>query len=163
MGVAAGGSLGDDLCGALRPPRWLLGRRLRRRLGPERVGRDLLREPEHRDGKPDGPGADGRMRVSPALQREEDERANSLGLVITAAMLFVLFAAAMLFGTHGTIGPMRHSTATPDAKAMGNLLYGAQEATPCPQMSFGSATGSVPGAKEPCLGGDSDPAGHPQH
>src|SRR5580693_10007552 len=58
MGVAAGGSLGDDLCGALRPPRWLLGRRLRRRLGPERVGRDLLREPEHRDGKPDGPGAD---------------------------------------------------------------------------------------------------------
>jgi hypothetical protein len=143
-----GGYLGDDIGGDFGDD-----------LG-QNVGRNLLSEPEHRDGKP---GADGRMRVSPALQREEDERANSLGLVITAAMLFVLFAAAMLFGTHGTIGPMRHSTATPDAKAMGNLLYGAQEATPCPQMSFGSATGSVPGAKERCSGGDSDPAGHPQH
>jgi hypothetical protein len=128
----------------------------------QNVGRDLLSEPEHRDGKPDGAGADGRLRVSPALQREEDEHANSLGLVITAAMLFVLFAAAMMFGTHGTIGPMRHSAATPDAKVMGNLLYGAQEATPCPKMPFGSATGSIPGVEVRCLGRDGDPAGHPQ-
>jgi hypothetical protein len=102
------------------------------------------------------------MRVSPALQREEDERANSLGLVITAAMLFVLFAAAMMFGTHGTIGPMRHSTAMPDAKAMGNLLYGAQQATSCPKMPSGSATGSIPGVDARCLGRDGDPAGRPQ-
>jgi hypothetical protein len=128
----------------------------------ENVGRDLLREPEHRDSKPDAAGADGRKRVSPALQREEDDRANSLGMVITAAMLFVLFAAAMLFGTHGTLGPMRHSTSTPDAKAMGNLLYGAQEAISCPRMPFGSATGSIPGAKVRCLGREGDPAGHPQ-
>ncbi|HTV27492.1 MAG TPA: hypothetical protein VMF32_06895 [Xanthobacteraceae bacterium] len=140
---------------------------LRDHLG-ENVGRDLAREdltgkPEHRDGKPNAAGADGRLRVSPALQREEDERANSLGLVITAAMLFVLFAAAMLFGTHGTIGPMRHSTSTPDSKAMGNLLYGAQEAVPCPQMPFGGATGTIPGAEERCLGRDGNPTGHPQH
>jgi hypothetical protein len=125
----------------------------------QNVDRNLLSEPEHRDGKP---GADGRMRVSPALQREEDERANSLGLVITAAMLFVLFAAAMMFGTHGTIGPMRHSTATPDAKVMGHLLYGAQEATSCPKMPFGSATGSIPGVEARCLGRGGNPAGHPQ-
>ena len=128
----------------------------------ENVGRDLAREPEHSDGEPEGGAADGRVRVSPALQREEDERANSLGLVITAAMLFVLFAAAMLFGTHGTVGSIpRHSTLTPGAKAMGNLLYGAQEAASCPPMSFDNATVSVPGPTERCSGRDSDAAGHP--
>jgi hypothetical protein len=130
----------------------------------ENVGRDLAREPEHRDGNPEGAGADGRLRVSPALQREEDDRANSLGLVITAAMLFVLFAAAMLFGSHGTVGSIpRHGTSTPmpDANAMGNLLYGAQESASCPQLSFNNATGSVPGPKERCFGRGSDAAGHP--
>jgi hypothetical protein len=127
----------------------------------ENVGRDLASEPERRDGKPEGAGADGRIRVSPALQREEDERANSLGLVITAAMLFVLFAAAMLFGSHGTIGSMRHSSSAPGAKAMGNLLYGARGAASCPQMSFDIATGSITGPSERCSGRDGDAAGHP--
>jgi len=140
-----GGDLGDDLGDDLG----------------ENVGRDLAREPEHSDGEPEGGAADGRVRVSPALQREEDERANSLGLVITAAMLFVLFAAAMLFGSHGTIGSMRHSSSPPGAKAMGNLLYGGQGASSCPQISFDSATGSVPGPTERCLARDGDAAGHP--
>ena len=146
--------LGDDLRDDLRGE---LGDDL-----GENVGRDLAREPEHSDGEPVGTVSDGRVRVSPALQREEDERANSLGLVITAAMLFVLFAAAMLFGTHGTIGSIpRHSTSTPGAKAMGNLLYGAREAASCPQMSFDNATGSVPGPTERCSGRDSDAVGRP--
>jgi hypothetical protein len=84
-------------------------------------------------------------------------------LVITAAMLFVLFAAAMLFGTHGTIGsiPHRAGSMAPDAKAMGNLLYGAQDAVSCPQMSFDNATGSITGSAERCLGRGGDAAGHP--
>jgi hypothetical protein len=147
--VAAGESLGDDARGGLGDK------------SGENVGRDLTREPEHRDGEPKGAGADGRIRVSPALQREEDEHANSLGLVITAAMLFVLFAAAMLFGSHGTIGSIRHSSSMPDAKAMGNLLYGARQAANCPQMSFDSATGTITGSTERCAGRDSDAAGHP--
>jgi len=131
----------------------------------EKVGRDLAREParepEHRDGKPERAGADAPVRLSFTPLREEDEHANSLGLVITAAMLFVLFAAAMLFGSHGTVGSMRHSTSTPDAKAMGNLLYGAQELASCPQTPLGGATGSVPGVKERCLSRDSEAASHP--
>jgi hypothetical protein len=130
----------------------------------ENVGRDLTREPEHRVGNPEDAGAGDRARLSSSLQREEDERANVLGLVITAAMLFVLFAAAMLFGSHGTIGSIpRHATSaapTPDAKAMGNLLYGAQGAASCPQMSFDRANGSAPGPKERCFGDDGS-ASHP--
>ena len=91
-----------------------------------------------------------------------DERANPLGLVITAAMLFVLFAASMLFGSRGSIGPVpHHTTSTPDVKAMGNILYGAQEAASCPQTSFDNATGSVTEPTERCLGRDSDSASHP--
>jgi hypothetical protein len=126
------------------------------------VDTNLAREPGRRDGDPEGADADVPVRLSPALQREEDERANSLGLVITAAMLFVLFAAAMLFGSHGTIGSMPpHGSATPDAKAMGNLLYGAQDAASCPQMSFDSETGSITVPKERCLRRGSDATAHP--
>src|ERR1700689_3122560 len=141
--MTAGESLGDDVGDDLG------GDDLAVALGDdlgENVGRDLEREPEHRNAE--GAGAGDRARLSSSLQREEDERANTLGLVITAAMLFVLFAAAMLFGSHGTIGSIpRHGTSVPvpDAKAMGNLLYGAQGAASCPQMSFERATGSVPG------------------
>jgi hypothetical protein len=155
--MAAGGSLGDDFCDGS-------GGDLGENVGRDLAREDLAKEPEHRGGNREGAGADGRVRVSPALQREEDERANSLGLVITAAMLFVLFAAAMLFGSHGTIGSIpRHgsTTSTPDAKAMGDLLYGAQNASSCAQMSFDNATGSVNGSVERCLGRDSDAASHP--
>jgi hypothetical protein len=146
--------LGDDL-------RDDLGDDLDDHLG-KNVGRDLAKEPERRDGSFDEAGAYARERLSSTLQREEDERANSLGLVITAAMLFVLFAAAMLFGSHGTIGSLPpHGSSAPDAKAMGNLLYGAQDVASCPQMSFDSETGSITGPAERCLRRDSNAAGHP--
>jgi hypothetical protein len=169
--TAAGASPGDDLGGHLRDDLgddWATTGR--RRLGDdlggyldENVGRDLAREPEHRDGTPERAGADARERLPVTPRREEDERANPLGLVITAAMLFVLFAAAMLFGTHGTIGsiPHRASSTTPGAKTMGNLLYGAQGVASCPQMSFDNATGSIAKSTERCLGRDGDAAGHP--
>ena len=129
------------------------------------MGRDLTREPEHRDGNAQSAGSGDRAPLHLSPLREEDERANTLGLVITAAMLFVLFAAAMLFGSHGTIGPMPpHGTLvpTPDAKAMGNLLYGAQKAASCPQASFDSATGSITGVTEGCLVQDRDAASLPR-
>jgi hypothetical protein len=141
LGDGLGGNFGDELS--------------------ENVGRDLTREPQQRDGESEGTGADAGERLPFTALREEEERANWLGLVITAAMLFVLFAAAVLFGSHGTIGSMRHSGSTPDAKAMGNLLYGAQEAASCPQLSFDDATGPVAGSTERCTGRDSVAAGHP--
>jgi hypothetical protein len=59
-----------------------------------------------------GPESTGRnARENPLLSSawEDEERAKPLGLVITAALLFVLFAAAVLFGGHGTIGPAGQS------------------------------------------------------
>jgi len=130
------------------------------------VGRDLAREParepDDRDGKPKRADPNARAKPSFTPVREEDERANTLGLVITAAMLFVLFAAAMLFGNHGTIGSIpRQGGSMPDAKAMGNLLYGAQETASCAQMSLDAATGSIAMPAEPCSGGDRGRSSHP--
>lgn len=128
----------------------------------ESVDRDLAGKSQDRDREPDGAGG-ARGGFASASQREEDARANSLGLVITAAMLFVLFAAAMLFGSRGSIGSLpHHMGSTPDAKTMGNLLYGMHTVAPCPQTSFDKATGSLPGPPELCLGADSDAPGRPQ-
>jgi hypothetical protein len=129
----------------------------------EDVGRNLAKEPDDRDGRQDGAGPNARARVPFSPIREEDERANALGLVITAAMLFVLFAAAMLFGNHGAIGsiPPRHGVSMPDAKAMGHLVYGAQETPSCAQMFFDDATGSVAMPAELCSARNGGAASHP--
>src|SRR5208282_1543093 len=55
---------------------------------------------------------------------EDDERARPLGMVITAALLFVLLAAAVLFGGRGSFGPGgRPSLSGPGGKALGDILY----------------------------------------
>ena len=157
-GIAGGESLGDDLGDGD------LGDNLDENVGRDLAREDLAREPERLDGKPEGADADARARLPSTTSREDDERANSLGLVITAAMLFVLFAAATLFGSHGTIGSIPRpatSTPAPDGKAMGNFLYGARGAAACPQMSFDNATGSVTGPTERCLGRAVGAARHP--
>jgi hypothetical protein len=94
---------------------------------------------------------------------EDEERAKPLGLVITAALLFVLFAAAVLFGGHGTIGPAgRPSISGPDGKTLGDFLYSMREDPSCPSQSFDSATGSV-GAlpAERCPSHDGGVVSHP--
>jgi hypothetical protein len=94
---------------------------------------------------------------------EDEEHAKPLGLVITAALLFVLFAAAVLFGGHGTIGPAgRPSISGPDGKALGDFLYSMREDPSCPSKSFDSATGSVGGLPaERCPSRDGGEASHP--
>jgi hypothetical protein len=59
--------------------------------------------------------------------------------VITGALLFVLFAAAILSGGHGPFGPsLRDAISAPGAKAMGNVLY-TMQAESCPLTLVKSA------------------------
>jgi hypothetical protein len=86
------------------------------------------------------------LRANPRLtsEWEDEEHAKPLGLVITAALLFVLVAAAVLFGGRGSIGPVgRPSISGPDGKALGDFLYSMNEDASCPRASFDNATGSV--------------------
>jgi hypothetical protein len=86
--------------------------------------------------------------VPPLPMREEDESANSLGLLITGALLFVLFTAALLFGGPGAIGPILHDAiSSPGAKVMGNILYTIQD-EPCPRMVFDEASTDATGGPE---------------
>jgi hypothetical protein len=94
---------------------------------------------------------------------EDEERSKPLGLVITAALLFVLFAAAVLFGGRSTIGPAgRPSISGPDGKTLGDFLYTVQEDASCPNTSFDTATGSVGGLPaEHCPSHDGGVVSHP--
>jgi hypothetical protein len=106
---------------------------------------------------------DPRTNPRPPPAWEDDDRARPLGLVITAALLFVLFAAAVLFGGHGSFGPAGPPRISgPDGKALGDILYSMQAAASCPPSSFDNVTGSVAGgAMERCPSRDSGEASHP--
>jgi len=94
---------------------------------------------------------DGRGSESSRARRDE-ERANSLGFIITASLLFVLFAAAIMFGGHAALGPLlRHAIATRDANGMGDVVYTMPDGVFCRHMAFDNATGEViERAIEPC-------------
>ncbi|MGA8614628.1 MAG: hypothetical protein WB760_23745 [Xanthobacteraceae bacterium] len=124
-------------------------------------GGDPGREPAEWYDEPESSGRD--PRPTPAW--EDDERSRPLGLVITAALLFVLFAAAMLFNGHGSIGPAgRPSLLGPNRKALGDILYSMRVAAPCPLSSVDNATGSVAGSPpERCPSRDGGEASHPHY
>jgi hypothetical protein len=108
-------------------------------------GNDSGTEPGDRY-EPESSGRNARANPRLASAWEDAEQAKPLGLVITAALLFVLFAAAVLFGGHGTISPAgRPSISGPDGKALGDFLYSMREGASCPGASFDNATGSVAG------------------
>ena len=122
--------------------------------GKDPGGKDLGRndlEPGDRY-EPESSGRNPRANPRLPSAWEDEERAKPLGLVITAALLFVLVAAAVLFGGHGSIGPAgRPSISGPDGKALGDFLYSMNEDASCPRASFDSATGSVAGAPAAAL------------
>jgi hypothetical protein len=109
--------------------------------------------------EPEQSGRD--MRPPPAW--DDDERARPLGLVITAALLFVLVAAAVLFGGRGSFGPGgRPSFSGAGGKALGDILYSMQMVVSCPHSSFDGATGSVAGSPpQRCPSRDDGEASHP--
>ena len=101
--------------------------------------------------EPNGPGRDARGRRS-VWARPDDERANSLGLIVTTSLLFVLFAAAVMFGGHAAIAPlMRRAVTARAADGKGDIVYAMPDGVFCRHMSFDNATGAViEGAIAPC-------------
>jgi len=80
------------------------------------------------------------------LQSRRDEaRANSLGLIITTSIFFVLLAAAIMFGGHAAIGPLlRRAVEAPrPAGVTGDLLYTMPDGVFCRHMAYDNATGNL--------------------
>jgi hypothetical protein len=134
-------------------------------VGEEDPGGDLGMQPAEWFDEPESSSHDLRANPHPTPGWEEEERSKPLGLVITAALLFVLFAAAVLFNGHGSFGPEgRPSFSGPNRKALGDFLYSTEAAVSCPLSSVDSATGSVVGPPlERCPSRDGGDASHPHY
>jgi hypothetical protein len=132
-----------------------VGEHLGENLGGDDPGRTLGDRYE-----PESSGPDPRATPRPAW--EDAERARPLGLVITAALLFVLVAAAVLFGGRSSFGPAGPpSIIGPGGKALGEILYSLELTVSCP-LASSDATGSVAGRPpERCPTGDRSESSHP--
>lgn len=99
--------------------------------------------------EPDYTRLDQRARESMRLRRDVD-RANSLGLIITTSLLFVLFAAAVTFGGHAAIVPLiQEAVAARDARGApvtGSIVYTMPDGVYCRYLSFDNTSGEVVGA-----------------
>jgi len=84
----------------------------------------------------------------------DEERANSLGLIITTSLLFVLLASAILVGGHAAIAPLlQRAIVARDANVTGDIVYTMPDGVFCRHMSFDNATGEITeGAVEQCAG-----------
>jgi hypothetical protein len=93
--------------------------------------------------------------LPPALalrrRRPDDERAQSLALAITTALLFVLITGAVMFGGRAAIEPLlRQNTARESARS-GELVYAMPDGAFCRRMAFDNATAEITTADvEPC-------------
>lgn len=76
--------------------------------------------------------------------RRDEQHANSLGLIITTSLFFVLFATAVMIGGHAAIAPLlRHAVAVRDGNGVGDIVYTMPDGVFCRHMSFDNATGEV--------------------
>jgi hypothetical protein len=77
--------------------------------------------------------------------RHDQERAHSLGLIITTSLLFVLFAAAVTFGGHAAIVPLlQEAVAARDAQGLpvtGSIVYTMPDGVYCRYLSFDNTSG----------------------
>jgi hypothetical protein len=91
----------------------------------------------------DRSSADTRGRAYLRVGRDE-ERANSLALIITISLLFVLLASALMVGGHAAIGPLlNRGMAARDASRRGDIVYTMPDGMFCRHMSFDNATGEI--------------------
>jgi hypothetical protein len=94
--------------------------------------------------------------LPPALARprrhHDDERAQSLALAITTALLFVLIAGAVMFGGHAAIQPLlRHDTARESHGSTADVVYAMPDGVFCRRMAFDNATAEfISAAVERC-------------
>jgi len=99
-----------------------------------------------------------------ALQADLDERrANSLALIITTSLLFVLFASAVMVGGRVIISPLlRESAVTGGVNDRGDIVYTLPDGTFCQHMTFDNTTGRItPGGIDRCDPGLGDGADRP--
>jgi hypothetical protein len=75
----------------------------------------------------------------------DDRRANSLALIITTSLLFVLLASAVLVGGRAVISPLlRPSAVTGNAtNNRGDIVYTMPDGMFCQHMTFDNATGRI--------------------
>jgi hypothetical protein len=113
----------------------------------ESAGADMIDwyvEPDHSRAEP-------HMRASSRFRREQ-ERANSLALIVTISLLFVLFASALMVGGRSAIGPLlSRGTTAHDANSKGDIVYAMPDGVYCRHLSFDNTTGAISvGTVEPC-------------
>lgn len=74
----------------------------------------------------------------------DERRANSLALIITTSLLFVLFASALMVGGRAIISPLlRDSPAGGDINRRGDIVYTMPDGTFCQHMTFDNSTGRI--------------------
>jgi hypothetical protein len=88
-------------------------------------------------------------------RRRADERINSLAFAVTAALLFVLVAGAVMFGGRITIAPLllHNGANASDTDRTGSIVYAMPDGVFCRRMAFDNATAEVTSvAVERCPG-----------
>jgi hypothetical protein len=74
-----------------------------------------------------------------------ERRANSLALIITTSLLFMLFASALMVGGHAIITPLLRAPAADgeNTNRRGDIVYTMPDGTFCQHMTFDNATGQM--------------------
>jgi len=89
----------------------------------------------------------------------DERRANSLALIITTSLLFVLSASAVMVGGRAVITPLlRPPPPVADTRNRGDIVFTMPDGEFCQHMSFDNATGRMrSGGMQHCVddGGDS--------
>jgi len=94
-----------------------------------------------------------RTALSVSRRRRGDERVNSLAFAVTAALLFVLVASAVMFGGRAAIAPLLPRNSASDADRTGSIVYAMPDGVLCRRMAFDNSTAEVTSvAVEPCPG-----------
>jgi len=85
-------------------------------------------------------------------RRHADECVNSLAFAVTAALLFVLVAGAVMFGGRIAIAPLLPRNGA-DADRTGSIVYAMPDGVFCRRMAFDNSTAEVTSvAVERCPG-----------
>lgn len=103
----------------------------------EIVGADMIDWYVERDRS--SAGKRGSLRI-----RRDEERANSLALVITMSLLFVLLASALMVGSHAAIGSLlSRGEDAREPNRTGDIVYTMPDGVFCRHLSFDNATGAI--------------------
>lgn len=105
------------------------------------AGNDAALETFDSDVEADHPVAEAR---EPVYLRpgQNAEHTNSLGLIVTTSLFFVLLAAAIMFGGHAAIAPLLRQ-AVGHANGTGDVVYMLPDGVFCRHLSYDNSTGDM--------------------